>query len=44
LVIEFRNHETEKLQTRIARVFGYEFIGHRTELHGRPIKAGRKDG
>jgi Fur family ferric uptake transcriptional regulator len=37
-VIEFNNEEIEKLQERVARELGYELIGHRLELYGKPIK------
>jgi len=36
-VIEFRNREIERLQEGIARKLGYELVGHRLELLGRPI-------
>lgn len=36
-VIEFRNEEIEKLQERVARELGYELIGHRLELYGKPL-------
>lgn len=37
-VIEFKNEEIEKLQERVARELGYELIGHRLELYGRPLR------
>jgi len=37
-VIEFRNEEIERIQERIARELGFELIGHRLELYGRPLK------
>jgi Fur family ferric uptake transcriptional regulator len=36
-VIEFKNEEIEKLQERVARELGYELVGHRLELYGKPI-------
>jgi Fur family transcriptional regulator, ferric uptake regulator len=38
LVIEFKNEEIEKLQERVARELGYELVGHRLELYGRPLR------
>ncbi len=40
-VIEFRSEEIEKLQVRIARELGFELVGHRLELYGRPLGARR---
>jgi Fur family transcriptional regulator, ferric uptake regulator len=37
-VIEFKNEEIEKLQERVARELGYELVGHRLELYGKPIR------
>ena len=37
-VIEFRNEEIERIQERIARELGFELVGHRLELYGRPLK------
>jgi Fur family ferric uptake transcriptional regulator len=37
-VIEFSNEEIEQIQERIARELGYELVGHRLELYGRPLK------
>lgn len=37
MVIEFKNEEIEKLQERVARELGYELVGHKLELYGRPI-------
>jgi Fur family ferric uptake transcriptional regulator len=36
-VIEFKNEDIERLQERVARELGYELVGHRLELYGRPI-------
>jgi Fur family ferric uptake transcriptional regulator len=36
-VIEFKNEEIEKLQERVARELGYELVGHKLELYGRPL-------
>jgi Fur family transcriptional regulator, ferric uptake regulator len=33
-VIEFTNHEIERLQEVIARELGYQLVGHRLELYG----------
>jgi Fur family ferric uptake transcriptional regulator len=38
-VIEFKNEEIERLQERVARDLGYELVGHRLELYGKPLKA-----
>ena len=37
-MIEFPNEEIERIQERIARELGFELIGHRLELYGRPLK------
>ncbi len=37
-VIEFKNEEIEKLQERVARELGYELVGHRLELYGKPLR------
>jgi Fur family ferric uptake transcriptional regulator len=36
-VIEFTNHEIERLQEVIARELGYRLVGHRLELYGIPL-------
>jgi Fur family ferric uptake transcriptional regulator len=36
-VIEFKNDEIEKLQERVARELGFELVGHKLELYGRPL-------
>jgi Fur family ferric uptake transcriptional regulator len=36
-VIEFKNEEIERLQERVARDLGYDLVGHKLELYGRPI-------
>jgi Fur family ferric uptake transcriptional regulator len=36
-VIEFKNEEIEKLQERVARELGYELVGHKLELYGKPL-------
>jgi Fur family ferric uptake transcriptional regulator len=42
-VIEFRNEEIEKLQEIVARQLGYDLVGHRLELYGKPLAvAGRR--
>jgi Fur family ferric uptake transcriptional regulator len=41
-VIEFRNEEIEKLQEVVARQLGYNLVGHRLELYGTPLSAGRR--
>lgn len=38
-VIEFKNEDIEKLQERVARELGYELVGHRLELYGKPLKS-----
>ena len=37
-VIEFHNEQIERLQEAVARELGFQLIGHRLELFGRPIK------
>ena len=37
-VIEFQNPEIERLQEAVARELGFNLIGHRLELFGKPIK------
>jgi Fur family transcriptional regulator, ferric uptake regulator len=39
-VIEFKNEDIEKLQERVARELGFELVGHKLELYGRPIRDG----
>ena len=41
-VIEFRNESIEALQERIARELGFKLVGHRLELYGVRVKAGKK--
>jgi Fur family ferric uptake transcriptional regulator len=41
-VIEFRNEAIEALQDRIARELGFKLVGHRLELYGVRMKAGKK--
>ncbi|MCA0400957.1 MAG: transcriptional repressor [Proteobacteria bacterium] len=41
-VIEFTSPEIEELQARIARDLGYRITGHRLQLFGEPIDAGRR--
>ena len=41
-VIEFRNESIEALQERIARELGFRLVGHRLELYGVRVKAGKK--
>jgi len=41
-VIEFQNEAIEDLQRRVARELGYELVGHRLELFGRPISGQTK--
>jgi Fur family transcriptional regulator, ferric uptake regulator len=38
-VIEFKNEDIERLQERVARELGYELVGHRLELYGRPLRS-----
>ena len=40
-VIEFSNEQIEKLQEAVARELGFKLIGHRLELFGLPLKAGK---
>lgn len=37
-VIEFYDEELEDMKEKIARRLGYELVGHRLELYGRPSK------
>jgi Fur family ferric uptake transcriptional regulator len=37
-VIEFQNEKIEKLQELVARQLGYELVGHRLELYGKPLR------
>lgn len=37
-VHEFFNEEIEKLKEKIARDMGFELVGHKLELYGRPLK------
>lgn len=37
-VYEFFNEELEKLKEKIARDHGFELVGHRLELYGKPLK------
>ncbi len=37
-VIEFTNHEIEKLQEMVARELGYKLVDHRLELYGIPLE------
>ena len=39
-VIEFADDELEAMQRRIAERLGFELVGHRMELYGRPLKRG----
>lgn len=41
-VIEFTNHEIEKLQQVIARELGYELVDHRLELYCVPLDKKQK--
>lgn len=36
-VIEFMDHEIERLQEEIARRLGFKLVGHRLELYGVPL-------
>jgi Fur family transcriptional regulator, ferric uptake regulator len=36
-VIEFHNDEIERLQREVARLHGFELVGHRLELYGVPL-------
>ena len=40
-VIEFTNHEIEKLQEIVARELGYKLVDHRLELYGIPLDANK---
>ena len=40
-VIEFRNREIERLQVAIAKKLGYQLVGHRLELLGKPLDGGK---
>ncbi len=40
-VIEFKNDEIERLQERVAKELGFQLIGHRLELFGKPLKNGK---
>ena len=40
-VIEFVDEEIEALQRKVAEKLGYELMGHRMELYGRPLKGTR---
>jgi Fur family ferric uptake transcriptional regulator len=37
-VIEFQNEKIEKLQELVARQLGYELVGHKLELYGKPLR------
>jgi Fur family ferric uptake transcriptional regulator len=37
-IIEFHNHEIERLQEEVAKKLGYKLIGHRLELYAVPLK------
>ena len=37
-VIEFKNEDIERIQKRVARELGYELVGHRLELYGKPLR------
>lgn len=41
-VIEFHSDAIEGLQEKVAREYGYKLIGHRLELFGVPIAAGKR--
>jgi Fur family ferric uptake transcriptional regulator len=41
-VIEFRSEAIEALQDRIAHELGFRLVGHRLELYGVRVKAGKK--
>tara|TARA_B100000925_G_C21756727_1_gene365924 strand:- start:25 stop:459 length:435 start_codon:yes stop_codon:yes gene_type:complete len=38
-VIEFTNHEIERLQTEVAEKLGYRLVDHRLELYAVPLDA-----
>ena len=40
-VIEFVDEEIEALQRKVAEKLGYELMGHRMELYGRPLKGAK---
>lgn len=40
-VIEFVDEEIEALQRKVAEKLGFELMGHRMELYGRPLRKGR---
>ena len=40
-VIEFKNEDIERLQERVAKELGFQLIGHRLELFGKPLKNGK---
>ena len=40
-VIEFVDEEIEALQRKVAEKLGYELMGHRMELYGRPLRGAR---
>jgi Fur family ferric uptake transcriptional regulator len=42
-VHEFFNAELEKLKTEIAKKMGFELIGHKLELYGKPLKNKQKN-
>ncbi len=43
-VIEFQNEEIEALQRRVAEQLGFTLVGHRLELFGTAIDAGKRSG
>ncbi len=43
-VIEFHNTDIERLQEEIAHQLGFELLGHRLELYGRPLKHSGNNG
>ena len=40
-VVEFMDHEIERLQDAIARRLGYKLVGHKLELYGVPVDDGK---
>lgn len=40
-VIEFKNEDIEHLQERVAKELGFQLVGHRLELFGKPLKNGK---
>lgn len=40
-VIEFRSDEIERIQTEIARAYGFEIVSHRLDLYVRPLRPAR---